>query len=151
MLQTGGAPLLYTNVSAMSTNDPEYPIRRKALSTAFFKSKLEMMSTVIKEVTLHHISKTFEGMQVGESKKLDAVKFFRDLQSAIIISITCGKGQHNVKLPCVTAEGTKEMPLPEMMNLCLKGLMERALQNPLVMMFPFFNDKGITAGERRFI
>lgn len=73
MMQTGGAPLLYSNISAMSSNDPEYPGRRKALSTAFFKSKLEMMSTIVKEVTLQHIGKTFAGMKIGDSKVLDMV------------------------------------------------------------------------------
>jgi hypothetical protein len=51
-MQAGGTPLIYSNISSMKTDDPDYPVRRKALSTAFFKSKLEMMSTVIKEVTL---------------------------------------------------------------------------------------------------
>ena len=43
------------------------------------------------------------------------------------------------------------MPLPEFLNKCLKDLMDRAMGNPLVMMFPYFADKGITASERRFI
>ena len=92
MMQTGGAPLLFTNISAMHTFDPEYAPRRKALSMAFFKSKLEMMSTIIKDVTLHHIGKVFESLKVGESKVIDMVQFARDLQSSIIISIICGRG-----------------------------------------------------------
>jgi cytochrome P450 len=76
----------------MRSDHPEYAHRRRALSTAFFKSKFEMMSEVINDVTLQHISKTLEGLKVGEGRKVDLVKFFRDLQSAIIISIICGKG-----------------------------------------------------------
>lgn len=35
--------------------------------------------------------------------------------------------------------------------MCLKDLMDRAMKNPLAMLIPFLNDKGITAAERRFI
>ena len=92
MMQSGGAPLIFSNISAMKTEDEKYPGRRKTLSQAFFKSKLEMMSTIIKEVTLQHIRLTFADMKIGDSKVLDMVKFARDLQSSIIISIICGKG-----------------------------------------------------------
>jgi hypothetical protein len=90
-------------------------------------------------------------MKQGDSKTLDMVKFARDLQSQIIIAIICGYGQHAVKLPCQTENGLEEVTLPDMMNKSLKDLMERALKNPLVMMVPALNDKGITAAERRFI
>jgi cytochrome P450 len=151
MMQAGGTPLFYSNISSMSSDDPNYPARRKVLSTAFLKSKFEMISTVIKEVTLQHIGLTLAGLGVGESKTLDMVKFTRDLQSCIIISILCGKDQHTTKLPCETPEGVVQMPLPEFLNKSLRDLMDRALGNPLVMMFPYFADKGITASERRFI
>jgi len=78
-MAAGAAPLIYSNISSMRTEDAAYPTRRKALSNAFFKSKLEMMSTVIKEVTLQHIALTLNGLKIGESKVVDMVKFTRDL------------------------------------------------------------------------
>jgi hypothetical protein len=39
-------------IPALCTKNEEYAPRRKALSTAFFKSKIEIMSFIIKEVTL---------------------------------------------------------------------------------------------------
>ena len=81
LMQAGGTPLIYSNISSMSTDDPNYSVRRKSLSVAFLKSKFEMMSTIIKEVTVQHIASSLAGLRVGESKTLDMVKFARDLQS----------------------------------------------------------------------
>jgi hypothetical protein len=72
-------PLLETNISALATNSEEYAPRRKALSTAFFKSKIEIMSLIIKEVTLQHIKETIGGLKVGDVKTLDLVVFTRGL------------------------------------------------------------------------
>jgi hypothetical protein len=45
--------LLKKSIIFDQTNDPNYPEKRKALSGAFFKSKLIAMTKIIKEVTLN--------------------------------------------------------------------------------------------------
>lgn len=44
--------LMPTSIVFQATDDPIYPDKRKALSGAFFKSKLVGMTRIIKEVTL---------------------------------------------------------------------------------------------------
>ena len=45
-------PLIQVNITGMDTHEPDYAPRRKSLSSAFFSSKLHLMTTVIKEVTI---------------------------------------------------------------------------------------------------
>ena len=50
-------PLTENGLLAIPTEHEEYPLRRKSVSSAFFKSKVDSMSKVIKEVTLEHIAR----------------------------------------------------------------------------------------------
>lgn len=57
--------LMSESILFMQTKDPTYNDKRKALSGAFFKSKLLDMTKIIKEVTLKeikHIQETNNGV-----------------------------------------------------------------------------------------
>ena len=47
-----GVPLLYNNILSIDTDDPQYNKKRKALSSAFFKNKVQKMVNMVKETTL---------------------------------------------------------------------------------------------------
>ena len=47
-----GAPLVYNNIVNMETDDKDYGPKRKVLSSAFFKNKVQKMVTMIKESAL---------------------------------------------------------------------------------------------------
>ena len=69
-------PLMAGGIIFASSHDPKTHERRKALSGAFFKSKLISISKVIRQVTLQVIKKW---QQEGD-RQLDMVKFTQDLQ-----------------------------------------------------------------------
>ena len=48
MKNEGGAPLFYNDIVTMATDNPEYMTKRKALSSAFFKNKVILMTNVVK-------------------------------------------------------------------------------------------------------
>lgn len=79
-------PLMAGGIIFASSHDPKTHERRKALSGAFFKSKLIPISKVIRQVTLQVIKKW---QQEGD-RQLDLVKFTQDLQSRIIVTVLIG-------------------------------------------------------------
>ena len=52
----GGEPLIYNNIVSMDTHSPAYAPKRKALSSAFFKGKVQKMVSSIKRLTLEYFS-----------------------------------------------------------------------------------------------
>lgn len=58
----------------MRTEDPSYGPRRKSLSSAFLKSKVQKMTMIIKEQTLSQI-KRFQD-EKGESFVMNVEKYF---------------------------------------------------------------------------
>ena len=53
-----GAPLVGKhNIVTLETENPVYAPKRKALSQAFFKNKVQLMTRTIKEVTLDQIKR----------------------------------------------------------------------------------------------
>ena len=47
-----GVPLLFNNIVNIDTDDPSYHKKRKALSSAFFKNRVQKMVNMVKETTL---------------------------------------------------------------------------------------------------
>jgi cytochrome P450 len=62
-----------TNIVFMETFHKDFSEKRKALSTAFFKSKLTKITTVIKDEVLEFIK------TMCTSKEIDIVKFLSEL------------------------------------------------------------------------
>ena len=50
-------PLLYNNILNLDTDDPVYVPKRKVVSSAFFKNKVQKMVRMIKETTLEQFTK----------------------------------------------------------------------------------------------
>ena len=64
----GARPLLFNNLVGMDSNDPLYKTKRKALSGAFFKSKMDLICQQIKESVL----KSFKELQSeGDSNEVN--------------------------------------------------------------------------------
>ncbi len=77
------------------TYSENYADKRKALSAAFFKSKLLSMTKIIKEVTLKEIKR----LQKMPSNEVDLVLMTIDLQSRIIINCSVGMGHSSTLIP----------------------------------------------------
>ena len=52
-----GDPLFKNNIATMVTEHPEYATKRKVLSSAFFKNKVQRMVNMVKETTLDQFAK----------------------------------------------------------------------------------------------
>ena len=76
-LRLKAPPAIELGLLAIQTDHEEYAHRRKSVSSAFFKSKVESMSKVIKAVTLDNIKKLTDGHKVGDSKVIDLQLFIR--------------------------------------------------------------------------
>ena len=50
-------PLMINNIVTMETDDPSYVLKRKVLSSAFFKNKVQRMVSMVKETTLDQFTK----------------------------------------------------------------------------------------------
>jgi len=72
--RSGGAPLVNESIISMRTEDPTYGPKRKSLSSAFLKSKVQKMTMIIKEQTLSQI-KRFQD-EKGESFEMNIEKYF---------------------------------------------------------------------------
>lgn len=75
----------------MPTEDPTYSLKRKSLSGAFLKSKVQKMTMIIKEQTLSQIKRFQE--EKGESFVMNVEKYFLEQQSRIIMATMCGRHQ----------------------------------------------------------
>ena len=80
-------PMLQNSIASLETDDPQYKTKRKALSAAFMKSKLDAIRTEVKYVAL----KTFADLQVeGDVNEVDLNTFTSKVQAHIIVSILVG-------------------------------------------------------------
>ena len=52
-----GPPLIYNNIVNMETDEPLYAPKRKVLSSAFFKNKVQKMVRTVKETVLEQFTK----------------------------------------------------------------------------------------------
>jgi cytochrome P450 len=77
-----------TSIVFSDTKDPLYPEKRKALSGAFFKSKLVAMTKTIKEVTLKEIKQ----IQSENKSEINLADLTLSLQSRIIVNVVVGMG-----------------------------------------------------------
>jgi cytochrome P450 len=79
-------PVLGEGIIFASSHDPKTHERRKALSGAFFKSKLLPMTKVIREVTL----KVIKNWQKDGDREINLADLTEELQSKIIITVLIG-------------------------------------------------------------
>jgi cytochrome P450 len=89
-------PMVYNNIVTMETEDPMYKKKRKAISSAFFKNKVQQMIMIVKETAL----RVFKEIQdEGERTEQDIVKVTTRLQNHVITSVLVGSGKSFEKLP----------------------------------------------------
>ena len=56
MERRGQYPLTFHNIAGMHTDDPLYKKKKKALSAAFYKSKMSQIAKIVKQTTLRCFS-----------------------------------------------------------------------------------------------
>ena len=93
-----------TGIVFQATEDPTYSDRRKALSAAFFKSKLLGMTKIIKETTL----KVIKDIQSSNLTEISLAQMTVKLQSEIILNVSVGMGHSQRKLEYERADGVLE-------------------------------------------
>ena len=77
------------NIASMETEHPLYAKKRKALSSAFFKNRVQKMVNMVKETTLQQ----FTLLQAkGEKVTVNLAHYTQVIQSHIIMNISCGRG-----------------------------------------------------------
>ena len=101
----GGKPLIYNNIVSMDTHHPAYAPKRRALSSAFFKGKVQNMVSSIKRIALEYFK---EFQDQGEKVEYDLVKMTMQLQARIIIDILVGKGYSTKKIKYEKVDGTTD-------------------------------------------
>ena len=82
-----GVPLFTDNVVAADSKDPNYKLKRKSLSAAFFKNKVQKMIITVKETALRIFK---EVQDKGDRVEQYLVKITTRLQNHIITSIMLG-------------------------------------------------------------
>ena len=123
-------PLTYNNMLALHTDDPIYKKKRKALSAAFFKSKMSLIAKIVKQTTLHCFS---ELQAKGPSNEVDLSSFTSMIQAHIIVSIMVGVGHSHKLLPyhdLTTGEETMKTA-GSCMDRIIPDLMTRLMSNPI--------------------
>ena len=85
-----------------ATEHPTYLDKRKALSAAFFKSKLISMTKIIKQVALNEVKR----IQDASTNEHNLVQFTIDFYSQIIINCIVGTGYSGSKIPFEKEDGS---------------------------------------------
>lgn len=146
-----GQPLLGgDNIVTMETENPLYPAKRKALSQAFFKNKVQQMTRTIKEITLDQIQKYQDRIENKEDE-FNLVYFMLELQSRIIVNTLVGKGESDKVLPYETATGTDNIPLCHFFSKSVEAATERFESCPQIIMFPSTAEWEFPAMNARFV
>lgn len=84
------------SIILMDTDKPDYPEKRKALSGAFFKQKLQGITRIIKETTLDQIKQW--QVEFGDAGEVDATQIMIKLYSSIIVNVSVGFGSKDIKV-----------------------------------------------------
>lgn len=82
-------PLIPDTILTQATESPHYLYKRKALSQAFFKQKLILMTRIIKKVTLEEIQ-ALQRLPQSERELVSIPQLTTNLQGKIIINIAVG-------------------------------------------------------------
>ena len=82
------------------TEDPDYRLKRKTLSSAFFKSKTKFLVDIIKEVTLDFLKET------ENETEFDLPTFTNTLEARIIMNIGVGRDSSKALFPFEKTDGS---------------------------------------------
>ena len=134
----------------MATDDPLYKKKRKALSSAFFKSKMEMITHTVKQTVL----KTFyELQQKGDENEVVLEKFTSMVQSHLIMSILVGQEYsfRTLKHQNVVTGEVREITLGDFMDLIFKDVIARIAKNPLIITKIVTLETEMLPSDRRYV
>jgi cytochrome P450 len=142
-------PLLNENIVNMNTDDPAYKKKRKALSSAFLKSKMTDIIQMIKGTALQ----CFAELQAkGDENEVDLNLYTSAVQAHIIVTLMMGPG-HSFKTLEYTDLWTREVSkitIADFMDRILVDIMARLLANPLLTMSETLNETPILASDKAF-
>ena len=133
--RTLSLPMLRNAMVSMETEDPLYKLKRKALSAAFLKSKMDLIAHNIKETALME----FEMLQArGDVNEVDLNLYTQQVQSSIIVSIIIGPGLAFDKLSHIDINtGAAEIiTVSCYMNNLAEDVMQRMTQSPFAAISP---------------
>lgn len=110
------------NIVFMDTLHQEYAATRKELASAFFKSRLQTITTIIREETVSMI----EEFQSRGDFEEDILTFWTKIQSQIFTAVAVGRGNTNVDCAYETSDGKVEMKkLHEVIGFLIEDAIER--------------------------
>ena len=84
----------------MKSEDPEYKLKRKELSTAFSRSQIKDICETIKEITLKQLRAT------DSQKEVNLAEFTIELQGRIVVNVACGAGVSSWEVDYENKDGT---------------------------------------------
>ena len=120
------------NIIFMDTFHKDYATKRKVLSAAFFKQKLDAITKIIKTEAIDVIKQC----QSKGEHVVDIVNFWGEIQSRIFTSIAVGSNNANVLCTYEKADGTFEHHyFGQMVKHLIKDTMIRA-RSPFFGLFP---------------
>lgn len=126
------------------SDSPAYKLKRKAVSQAFFKSKMDLMIKFVKESAMRTF---YDLQQQGDENVVDVNSYTSKVQAHIIVAMLIGSGYSYKTMQyrdLVTGE-TSQITVGEFMDKIMPDAMTRIKKNPLIMMNPnlmgmkFFN------------
>lgn len=82
------------------TEDHDYAPKRKALSSAFFKAKMQRMTSIIKAVVMKYLQDT------KDQEVIDLPTLTSEIQSNIILNISVGQVANTTMVPWENEDGT---------------------------------------------
>ena len=137
-------PVIGRSIIFASSHDPKTLERRKALSGAFFKSKLIEMTKVMKSVTLDVV----KDWQKGGDRKINIADLTEELQAKIIVTILIGAEYSNHMIEHEDPSGKLvKSPLHRFLPNLVNYSFSRQDQ-PVMMLFPELIDKIFTPADR---
>lgn len=168
MKSEGSAPLFYNDIVTMGTDNPQYLTKRKALSSAFFKNKVLLMTKVVKQTTLDTIrdlTNELKDKETGVQKEgtnqdrtsinVDIVMFTKKLQSNIMTNILLGDKSDQITLTYKNKQSDQSqasslVPIHQFIDQMIKDMRDRVKSNPLLAFNPKWNEKKFTKEDERF-
>ena len=130
-----GAPLLNATIVSQPSDNPEYPLQRKVLSSAFLRDKQKMSADVIKTTVLNQIA-SFQ-REHGDSFQYNLVDYLLKQQSSIIINVLCGRGQAEREIPYRNEdESSRNMSVADFTNQLINDFGKRTVNSPMAAYAP---------------
>ena len=132
----------------LDTDDPSYKKKRKALSTAFLKSKLEIIATITKKTALKFFA---EVQKKSPENIVEFGEFTSECQTHIIVSILLGPDHSFQKLTHVDLEtgASEDLSIAGFLDKMISDTFLRMNKNPLLKINPKFAEKEIFTVENR--